>query len=1540
MPAAWDPQSTLARAERAACAAAFVGDLIGVLATDVPEYLRRARARAAAHDTRHDADATDAPEPDDSLDDTDEHEVDPARFWRRMACAQHALLALVVLGLVLTLDPRAPLGTPLALVFASVLPMAARLVFPALHTPPTARGASRWRAIVCVFAAAFVVLLGELFRWAFGAPYGARDAAGAAVLAAVLGIAGCLPGEPARVATGGSVVALSREDADADADGEGARAVPVAAASARANAPLAQLFFAHFVRLLRATQRAGYLRTDAVPVLGRAMQAPTLAAETERLRRRWLPVRGADGAASISLWSRETRALMRVLLAANRTLFAGMLTLTVAAVACYYAPSFFANRLFAVLEDEALADAPRARLERAAPWVLGLFVTVVVSSTVQGQLWSILEAHLTVRLTTQLSTLLFAKTLGRRDAARAEADVPSGSSQVLTLHLVDLKRVTAMLFDLFMLVNVPFELLVGGYFAYRVLGVSALVGLGATLVLLPLIAVLSRRFTRTNERLMSARDARMGLLNECFLGIRMVKAHAWERLFDARLHTKRAAELASQRRAFVLEALLSTVLELNPLLVTVVAFAHYTVVCGHTLSPKTAFTALAVFSELRWTLTMLPQSLTNLAQALVSLRRLCAFLLADEVVPPPAAGTPPAAPPPAAPRLALEHATVAWPTPRGTPPAFALRACTLAAAPGSRTLVCGRVGAGKSLLLHALLHEADVLHGRVVGPRSPPDALPHDAASRRAARRALDTPHWLRADCVAYAPQTPFLLNTTLRDNILFGLPLGDGARYARVLDACALRADLAHLPRGDLTDVGENGTELSGGQKARVALARAIYSRARVLLLDDVLSAVDAHTAQHLAEHLLGSALLDGRTTLLVSHHVPLVAPRMDQVVCLDAGAVVFAGAPAAFLASEHADGLAALAETGRPAARRAPPAPPAPAPPAELPASRRLRERRERGHIAWRVWRAYIDASSGWPLCTVTLALFAVTNLWELVTNAWLRDWSATQDTSAHSSAWWLGGYVGLVGAGVAFGVLRWAGIYTMSLCASRRLFARMLWRTLRAPLHFHDAITRGGLLNRFGQDLEVLDSKFARAIADVAVKATQLLTTCIALYLVSGWPFVAALLVLTPLYTALSHAYLATARDLQRLASTSRSRVVHAFSSAVHGVVVLRAFGAQDTLTAEMHAVLDNNNRYVWWIAQGARWISQMFNLVSSVLVLGACLLLLRQRHLDAPTADFALTFLIDLNFTLLILMRMYALFQTSGVAVERVFEYADEIELEAPEHTAVRPPPEWPAHGRVDVRGLSVRYAPTLPDVLHDVSFAIAPGAKLAVVGPTGSGKSTLASAFLRFVEPHAGHISIDGVDIAQLGLTDLRTRLQIVPQDPVILSGPLRAVLDTHGAFSDAELRTCLRRVTLLDSDTSPFAELDTPIAEGGANLSQGQRQLLCLARAILYRSRVVLFDEASSSIDLETDTRITDVIRDAFAHSTVLTIAHRLRSVIGYDQLLFLEHGRVAELGEPHALLQNRHSRFYALCRSAGAAELAHLEAAARDAHTRRATPP
>ena len=1456
--------------------------------------------------------------------------VNEQAFWRRVYVVQWVFIILGALGVWVTAW-TCPSNSTLFLPFL----LQVIWVYSA-YNPGSISLDVRWRTIYSVFFITLFFVVCELFRGAFGYHLTTGHWINIALLTTICGLAGTAPGMPHYEVFGGKVIEIANREQEQDERDEEAlstNVMQVAPCEAMNNSMIGVLFFTHVFTLIKTVWRYGKLGSLDVPVLGPELHAETLAMNMQQHLQLEQPkvcsshsgyqdelgedeesnectplLRDSSHSSESTIVTPHARRLIFSFVRANAFQFLILFILTAVSVVTYYAPAFFANRIFRVLEsDIASTETPAQTLKRALPWVLGLFITIITSSTLQGTLWSLMEGSLTVRLTTQLSMLLFNKTMNLAPAGHS-----SSTGQVFTLQLMDVDRIVSATFHLCALLTSPLELILGGYFLYRVLGISALIGLSTSIFIIPLVVLLCRALRTSNARLMDTRDKRMSLLSECFLGIRMIKAQAWESIFDERVGKTRKDELHAQKTTFVFETLMSSILEVNPLLLTFVALTCYTQVFHQVLMPSVAFTALALFTELRWVFLLLPRAAISLLQTFVSADRIATYLLNPEVAPSPISCV---LVKPEACTLRLVNATLTWPTKDKAP--FTLRDVNATFSPGI-TLVCGRVGAGKSLLLHGLLQEARILAGYVDCPRSPRSGVPYDAQSKTAALQTLNTPQWLRSDLVAYAPQVPFLLHTTIRENILFGLPMGDGKRYQATLEVCGLGPDLQDLKHGDLTDVGENGTELSGGQKARIGLARAVYSRARVLLLDDVFAAVDARTCQHIITRLLRSgSFLDGRTVVLVSHNVQQVCQAVDCVVYLDNGGISFYGKPQDFLESDH---FAGWQQDREEETHEETPPPPHLA----TQGTKRTAEHREKGGISGRVWLAYIHACSGWSLSLLTMLLFALTNLWDLVTNMWLRDWSASEGRT-HTNAWWLSRYGGLLAIGIFFGVLRWIGIYTMSLRASRKLFDQMIWRTLHAPLHFFDIMTRGRLLNRFGQDLEVLDTKFATAISEVAIRVTKLLATAIALYMVGGTGFVLALLALLPVYAGMAHVYMIMARDLQRLNATSRSLVMATLTHVVHGVHVIRAFGAQDHFEIEMMGTLDNYNRFVWWAAQGGRWISQMFNLTSSFLVLISCFIVLLRPNTEPASIEFSLTFLIDLNFVLLILMRMYTQLQVSAVAVERVFEFTDSIEQEASATTETRPPNDWPQKGHIVVQDLVLRYSPDAPDVLKEISFDVPPGAKIAIVGPTGSGKSSLFQALQRLVEPRSGRIIIDGQDLSKVGLHDLRSRLYFVPQDPVILSGTLRSVLDVMNEFTDEEIYASLRAVRLVADDRTSFTNLDMPIGENGNNLSLGERQLLCVARALLHKSRVVLFDEASSSIDHTTDSLLTQCIHDVFKDSTVLTIAHRLRTVIGYDRILFLHQGRIVETGTPAALLSDTTSHFYRLCKKTGSSELQHL---------------
>lgn len=868
------------------------------------------------------------------------------------------------------------------------------------------------------------------------------------------------------------------------------------------------------------------------------------------------------------------------------------------------------------------------------------------------------------------------------------------------------------------------------------------------------------------------------------------------------------------------------------------------------------------------------------------------------------------------------HASIEWPQAStakvaalDAEPAFKLTDVSIQFAANSLNLIVGKLGSGKTLLLRALLGEAELVQGTISCPRSLPSSISIEGEDK------LSEENWLRSEQCSYVPQSAFLINASLQDNVLFGLPMLR-SRYQATLDACGLLPDLVLLEDGDETEIGENGIGLSGGQKTRVCLARAVYSRGATMILDDCLSAVDAHTAEHIHKNLLRGPLFAKRTVILVTHQVQLVAQSAARIVMLEGGTVRFQGEPMAFMNSDLYHGLIeeheAVEEPPQPdptASEEATPdttAPPTPTghhtsldalpskPSAPETTPRKLVEKEERakGAVLLSIYARYVSAAGGLPFAMLVVVIFLITNGFTILTSQWLQHWSSDVLTGhqKHSDQWWLACWAALWAVDLALETFKVTLLFWGTLRASRRLFLAMLDAILQAPLRFHDTVSRGRLLNRFGYDFEESDSEAAEAFERMG---DEIITTIVNIGAVAsggGWTFVITFALMVPVYVLVGRLYITAVRDMKRLFSTTRSPILGTFTDVVTGAVVIRAFGASDYFFHTLVKRIDLNATFGFWTNELRWWYEQVFGTLSFFLILIAAIVILLNPSVGAARAGFVFTFLINTHIHLLFLLQSYTNMEQKLVSVERIVEYTKLEPEEKQQEQVTRVASSWPQTGAVQVDNLRVRYASELPEVLKGVTFAIPSGAKVGVVGPTGCGKSTLASSFFRFVDASAGSICIDGVDIATLPLKDLRSRLQIVPQDPIILSGPLRASVDVLDEYSDAEVRQALRDVQLVDGEgpvplptaRNDFYNLQYAVAEGGSNLSNGEKQLLCLARAVLRRSKLIIFDEATSSVDFDTDQLIQTTIRSAFQDSTIITIAHRLRSIIDYDYVLVM----------------------------------------------------
>ncbi|ESK87928.1 atp-binding cassette transporter [Moniliophthora roreri MCA 2997] len=1242
--------------------------------------------------------------------------------------------------------------------------------------------------------------------------------------------------------------------------------------------------------------------------------------------------------------------------------------ITVCSALMFYSPPFFLQLLVKYLEND-----PERR-DRGWGWVyvFGIIMTNLITYLLTAQLWSISTTVLQTRFRIQLNSLLYAKTLVRKDAASAtstkkdeegtdasekkdDEDEFSTKAQIMTLMTTDTDRVSEFAWHIFTLVDSPIEMTIGAVFVYNLLGVSSLYGLLVILLSLPLNHFAGKVVVGAQENLMKSRDERIALMNEILGAIRMLKFMAWERSFESRVLKIRARELKYQKLNYTIETCWNGIWNATPILVALVSFFHFTVIRGEELTPSIAFTSIAVFNELKFALNALPETLINVLQSLVSLRRIEKYLNTPEV-------TPVLPLDQQSQTIAFQSCTITWPQDRSQSSAapsavstprqkFILVDLSLKFPQGELSLICGKLGSGKTLLLLSLLGEADVLAGQILCPRSPPNAITTYSQIPPGEK-------WVVQGLCAYVPQTAWLRNASIKDNILFNLPY-DEKRYQKTLEVCALVTDMEILEDGDESEIGERGVNLSGGQKARVSLARAVYSRASILFLDDVLSAVDAHTAHHLFFECLKGELMKDRTIVLVSHHVQLCAPGASYIVALDNGRVQFQGDHAAFQKSgvirslvqssvedlgdekdkeeaveskiERIDGSDPQSETTTVANV------PTMSKVDKKPARKLVEEEtRAIGRVRKDVWMTYFRACGAYWYWILFFMTFIFAALSPVAENGWLKVWSGSvfDGSQSREAIFYVTIYALVTVIGLIITTIRWFVLYNGSIHASSVLYKRLLETVLFANIRFHDTVNRGRLLNRFGKDFEGIDSSLSDNFGRTVMYGLSSVTTLVTVSFVGGFPFIIAAGLLGIVYYNVGKVYGQTSRDMRRLDSVTRSPIYSIYGETISGVTILRAFGASSKFLRDMLRCLDTNVNPYYWMWGVNRWLSIRFNLLSCGIVGAMAAVAVANPNIGASIAGFSLAFASTITNDLLFMVRRFVGLEQSMVALERVKEYSD-LKREPPEFVEPRPPASWPTNGAIRCENLVIRYAPELPDVLHRLNFEIRPGEKVGILGRTGSGKSTLALSFFRFVEATEGRILVDDIDIAKIGLTDLRSRLTIIPQDPTILSGTLRSTLDVFDEYEDAEIFEALRRVHLIPSSDDPeeseginvniFRNLESPVSEGGENFSTGEKQLLCMARAILKRSKVLVMDEATASVDYATDELISKTIRQEFADSTILTIAHRLRTVIDYDRIMLLDQGRIVEFDQPKVLLSRPNSRFYALCKATGKEEFSML---------------
>jgi ATP-binding cassette subfamily C (CFTR/MRP) protein 1 len=1182
-------------------------------------------------------------------------------------------------------------------------------------------------------------------------------------------------------------------------------------------------------------------------------------------------------------------------------------------------------------------------------------------------------------------------------------------------ELVNLMQVDASKLEMFVpQIHVLWDgiLQIAGYMTilYTLIGWPCFAGMVLMIMAGPVQGVVMSKLYGLNQQMVKYTDARVKTTNEALQGIQCVKMYTWEDSFQTSINKSRNDELGFLKQVANLRGFSRAYMSSLPGLVAVVAFVVYVLSNSENgIQASTLFAALVAFDQLRFPLLFYPVALATLAQAKVSAGRVEAFLSMREVghgevvgggkyhreeeASPTATANADGTRVSAA-EITVLDATIYWSDPSiaiqssvddkaSTPidltahsdvekqsvtsnkyPQPILNNVSLKVAPGELCAVVGRVGSGKSTLCAAILNETIVGSGSIGLKGS-----------------------------VAYAAQSPWILNATLRDNILFGLPM-DKEKYDRVIQACQLKHDLHMLDDGDMTEIGERGINLSGGQKHRVSIARAAYSDADIIILDDPLSALDPEVGKLLFYECIVD-LMKGKTRLFVTNQLQFLR-SCDTIVALGKGKVIEQGTFAELDATEGGEVKrllknissgqregqkdvnptkdAEIGIEGSGQAEKNAVAPPVSAkPPSSSDAALLLtKEERNIGAVSLSTYNKYIQAGGGYWSFGLVFIGFVIAGANNLISAAWVTLWTSDSAYERRPQEFYLGMYAMFAVTLGVFTFIRTVLLVRFGIRASQKLHENLLASILRAPQSFFDTTPIGRILSRFSKDMFTLDVELSDQLDFVLFCSLQILITIGTIIFVTPW-FAVGMVPLAVLYIHFLNYFRSVSRETKRLESISRSPVFAQFSETLGGLSTIRAYDQSTRFMGEFEGKVDQNTRASFCNKAADRWLAVRLELIGSLIAGMAAILasntairLTENGDTDsnfASLAGLSLIFAISVTGLLNFGVRAFAQFEAAMNSCERILYYTENIPQEAPSSSKAleahasatssspSPPasdpssfavaaaggraaamsPDWPDKGAITLTNLRMRYRSDTPLVLKGLNVVIKGGERVGVVGRTGSGKSSLLLTLLRLVEPSLSSeedgnennnaylppISIDGVDTLRIGLKELRSNLGIIPQMPVLFSGTIKTNIDPFDEYGDDQIWKALEQCGMKEAVENMPGMLSASVSEYGENMSAGMRQLLVLGRVLLKQCRILLLDEATSNVDQETDSEIQRTIRQAFPGCTVLTIAHRIDTIMDSDKILVMKDGIAEEFASPQELLANKDSTFSEIVRSA-----------------------
>ncbi|XP_065757880.1 ATP-binding cassette sub-family C member 4-like [Muntiacus reevesi] len=1153
-----------------------------------------------------------------------------------------------------------------------------------------------------------------------------------------------------------------------------------------------------------------------------------------------------------------------------------------------------------------------AALHEAYAYTAGLSACVLVWAVLHHVYFCHIQ-RVGMRLRVAVCHMIYRKSLCLSSSAMGKTT----TGQIVNLLSNDVNRFDQVTMFLHYLWVGPLQAVAVTALLWMEIGMSCLAGMAVLIILLLLQSCFGMLFSSLRSKTAALTDERIGTMSEVITSIKTVKMYAWEQSFIDLITRLRRKEISKILKSSYLRGMnLASFFAASKIMIFVTFITNE--LLDNLITASRVFVVVTLFEALRFSSTLyFPMAIEKVSEVVVSIRRIKNFLLLDEI---PQVNT--KLPSDGEVMVDMQDFTAFWDEESETP---TLQGLSFTVRPGELLAVVGPVGAGKSSLLSALLGELPPSQGKV------------SVLGR-----------------IAYVSQKPWVFPGTVRSNILFGKKYEED-RYEEVIKACALEEDLQNLKERDLTVTGDGGTPLSEGQKARVSLARAVYQDADIYLLDDPLSAVDAEVSRHLFKQCIRQTLKE-KITILVTHQMQYLEDT-SQILILKDGKIVKRGTYSEFL-KPRVDILSLFDKGNKqsePSSVQGTPtliseslgwslqsprtslkdAAPEDQDTENIQVILPLEDQLE-GKVEFKTYANYFTAGAHWSVIIFLILVNIAAQVAYTLQDWWLLNWANVKSglyfgTNVEEAAdvmfvlnWFLTVYSGLTLSTILFGITRSLLIFYVLANSSQILHNKMWESILRAPVLFFNRNPIGRILNHFSKDIGHMDDLLPQIFQDFI--QTFLLVIGVMGVMVAVIPWVAILVIpFGMIFFVVQWYFLRTSRDVKRLESEAQSPVFSHLASSLQGLRTIRAYKAEHKFQKLFDSHQDLHSEACFLLLTMSQQLAVYLDVICAIFVtIVAFAALILADTLNPGEVGLILSLIVTLTGMFQWCIRQSTEVENMMISVERGIEYTD-LEKEAPWELEYRPPPSWPHEGRIYFTYVNVKYSLDGPLVLKNLDTLIDPREKRGIVGRTGAGKSSLITALFRLSEPEEPDIWIDGIWTTNIGLHDLRKKMSVAPQEPVLFTGTMRKNLDPFNEHTDEELWNALEEVQLKDNIEHLPGKMHTELAESGLNLSVGQRQLVCLARAILKKNQILIIDKATSNVDPRTDELIQKKIHEKFAHCTVLTITHRLSNVIDCQRISVLDSGRRKETGQPNDLLQNRNTLFYKMVQQLGKEEVAVL---------------